>query len=540
MVKVAYDVIIVGGGPVGLGLAVELGQVGVRALVLERNLGPSPIPKGQNLTQRTLEHFHFWGMEDALRAAQPIPVSYGVGGITAYGSLLGGLHYDWLQRDLVGAFYFTANARLPQYETERVLRERIAALPCVTLVSGAQVTAIRQDAQGVEVDAKTGVPEGPASFSASYAVGCDGSHSLVRKCCGISQTQDDRSRLMALVLFSSEELHERLKAFPGKSYFNVLNPALQGYWQFFGRVDLEGNFFFHAPVPADARKPGFDFTVLLQEAIGAACVLEVRHAGFWDLRFAIADTYRNQRVFLAGDAAHSHPPYGGYGINTGLEDARNLGWKLAARLAGWGTEALLDSYDLERRPVFESTARDFIAASIERDRAFLESCSPDRDAAAFHQAWQARAAASRSEVEQFEPNYEGSPVMADGAGKGPSALGHHAHKARAGHHLSPAALASGRNIYTHLGPHFTLLTRDPAAAADWHAAARSLGVPLEIVIGHVEAYEAEHILIRPDQFVAWSGNGDSAPLATLGRAVGAVVAGSGRSPIQSGEGTGAE
>lgn len=107
-------VIVVGGGPVGLGLAIELGQRGIRSIVIERYPSPSPIPRGQNLTQRTMEHFHFWGAEEELRAARTIPKEYGIGGITAYGTLLGDYHYDWLQRELVRPFYFRDNERLPQ------------------------------------------------------------------------------------------------------------------------------------------------------------------------------------------------------------------------------------------------------------------------------------------------------------------------------------------------------------------------------------------------------------------------------------------
>src|SRR5204862_5266447 len=115
--------------------------------------------------------------------------------------------------------------------------------------------------------------------------------------------------------------------------------------------------------------------------------VEFEHIGFWDLRFMLADSYRQGRIFVAGDAAHSHPPYGGYGVNSGLEDARNLGWKLAASLQGWGGERLLDSYDAERRPVFASTIRDFIAKSIEDDHQFLDAYDPQRDRTAFQQAW---------------------------------------------------------------------------------------------------------------------------------------------------------
>jgi 2-polyprenyl-6-methoxyphenol hydroxylase-like FAD-dependent oxidoreductase len=143
------EVLIVGGGPVGMGLAIELGQRGVRCLVIERYVQPQPIPKGQNLTQRTLEHFHFWGAERQLRAARTIPPEYGIGGLTAYGTLLGPHVHDWLQRELVKPYYYTANERLPQYATEAVLRTRAAELPHVQTLYGWDADAIAQDADGV-------------------------------------------------------------------------------------------------------------------------------------------------------------------------------------------------------------------------------------------------------------------------------------------------------------------------------------------------------------------------------------------------------
>src|SRR5687768_18561623 len=118
----AVQVIIVGGGPFCMGLAIDLGQRGIRCVVVERYTSPQPIPKGQNLTQRTLEHFYFWGIEQDLRAARTIPKEYGIGGLTAYGTLLSDYTYDWMQRELVRPYYFTDNERLPQYTTEAVLR----------------------------------------------------------------------------------------------------------------------------------------------------------------------------------------------------------------------------------------------------------------------------------------------------------------------------------------------------------------------------------------------------------------------------------
>src|SRR6185437_13958884 len=122
-------------------------------------------------------------------------------------------------------------------------------------------------------------------------------------------------------------------------------------------------------------------------------------------------TYRLGRAFIAGDACHSHPPYGGFGLNSGLEDVANLGWKLAAVLQGWGGERLLDSYDEERRPIFVETGEAMIAGGIERDRAFLERYRPERDLAQFESAWQKLAEETLGRRQSYEPHYEGSSVV---------------------------------------------------------------------------------------------------------------------------------
>ncbi len=521
-------VVIVGGGPVGLGLAIELGQRGVRCTVLERHEQPQPIPRGQNLTQRTMEHFHFWGAEPQLRAARTVPRDFGIGGLTAYGTLLGDYSYDWLQRELVRPYYLTDNERLPQYATEAVLRRRAAKLPAVQVLYGWTAEAVEQDGGGgVRVTAAARSGGDRRVVRAEYAVGCDGSRSLVREAAGITQTRSDHDRVMVLLVFRSHGLHRLLERYPGKSFFNVLHPDYEGYWQFFGRVDLGTTWFFHAPVPAGTTRDNFDFQGLLHAAVGADFDVEFQHIGFWDLRFAVADAYRAGRLFIAGDAAHSHPPYGGYGINTGFEDARNLGWKLAAALQGWGGAGLLDTYDAERRPVFQSLARDFIEKCIEDDRTFLAAFDPARDRDAFERRWAERGGGAQGEVNAYEPNYEGSPAVFGAPGAVCGAAGAHRFAARAGHHLAPQPLSSGRNVFDALGEGFTLLgfDADDAVLDGFVRAAGDAGVPLAVVgdsrSGGRERYEAAYVLVRPDQFVTWASEvapGDAA--AVLCRAMG--------------------
>src|SRR5512142_680806 len=224
-IKHTAPVVIVGGGPVGMGLAIDLGLRGIRCIVVERYTKPQPIPKGQNLTQRTMEHFHFWGAEAALRAARTIPREYGIGGVTGYGTLSSGYSYDWLQRELVRPFYFTDNERLPQYATEAVLRQRAAQIPAVETMYGWTCEAVRSDENGASVDIVDREGE-MRTLRADYIVGCDGSRSIVREQAGITQTRSDHDRLMVLLVFHSTGLHRLLERFPGKSFYNVLHPEL--------------------------------------------------------------------------------------------------------------------------------------------------------------------------------------------------------------------------------------------------------------------------------------------------------------------------
>ncbi|HZU15263.1 MAG TPA: FAD-dependent monooxygenase [Candidatus Dormibacteraeota bacterium] len=507
-----HQVVVVGGGPVGLALAVDLGRRGIDCAVVERRRHPSHIPKGQNLTQRSLEHFYFWGCVDELRAARLLPRGYPIGSLTAYGSLMSLYWYAPPGREVVQPYYFQENERLPQYLTETVLRNRLRELDAVTGLFGWTAVALEQDDREVCVtllrdDDRTR----HRVLTADYLVGCDGARSWVRERAGIACHGRDLLRRMVLAVFRSRQLHEALRRFPERTTYRVLRPELEGYWQFFGRVDVGEGWFFHAPVPDDVPATDLDLHGLLERAAGTSFACAFEHVGFWELRIAVADRYRRDRILVAGDACHSHPPYGGFGLNTGLEDAANLSWKLAAVLQGWGGEALLDSYQAERRPIaLETTAE--IAAEIERDRAFLERYRPDRDRDEFERAWTALAARSRERVESYEPHYEGSPVVAGIGGSGPAVHGHHSPSARPGHHLTPQPLSSGRNVYEELGSGFTLLAFgvEERAVRPFQAAAEALHVPLRVLRDSYRAgrrsYGSRLILVRPDQHVAWVGD----------------------------------
>lgn len=517
-----YQVVIVGGGPVGLALAVELGQRNVRCLVVERHTALHNIPKGQNLSRRTLEHFYFWGVVEELRAARLLPPGYPIGGVIAYGDLMGEYWFTQINHAVATDHFFQANERLPQYLTEQVLRRRVAELSSIDVVFGWTATRIDEGDEAVSVAITS--EEGDRLIEADYVVGCDGGRSMVREHLGIDRGGPDFDQRMVLAVFRSRELHEGLKRFPERTTYRAMRPESRGYWHFFGRVEVGESWFFHAPVPNDITTDNYDFLTFVQRAAGFPFKAEFDHVGFWDLRILVASTYQRGRVLIAGDAAHTHPPYGGYGLNSGLEDVTNLGWKLAARLQGWGGDPLVESYTQERQPIFAETGEAVIAGGIETDGKFLERYSPERDRAEFELAWKEWETSLMARQESYEPHYAGSGVVWGPPGATCTIHGRHSYQARAGHHLTPQLLSNGRNVYEELGRDFTLLAfeADPRPLAD---AAQQLGVPLKIVQDSYQqprtAYEGRLVLVRPDQYVAWSAeDSPTDPAAVLRRVTG--------------------
>jgi 2-polyprenyl-6-methoxyphenol hydroxylase-like FAD-dependent oxidoreductase len=513
------DVIIVGGGPVGTALAIDLHQRGVRCQVIERHPTLQNIPKGQNLTQRTMEYLARLGAEDEVRSGRTITAAAGVGGMTVYGTLDSGIKYDWLVRSSLSRFYHRASERLPQPATERGLRNRLRQLG-VHASYGWTAEVVESTADYVRVRSTSSDAEEVIESKAKYVVGCDGAASRTRESVGISQTRVDHDKRMALLVFRSMQIEDVVAETPDRQFFAVIHPRHHGYWQFIGRVDADSRWFFHAPVTAGATAETLDVPALVAEAVGRPVELEVEHVGFWDLRFAIANTYRAGRVFVAGDAAHSHPPYGGYGINTGFEDAANLAWKLAIALQT-GKDAILDSYDEERRPVFASTAKDFIDRSIRDDREFLDRFRL-QDRARFDDEWKRRAQfAAGKEVGTYAPHYSGSSRIIGGVGE-TSASGDHQVIARPGHRLAPWR-AGDQTMLDTLSTGFTLLTTEPECAGAFQVEGERLGVPVAIVPLAATAatvYNSTRVLVRPDLYVAAVANEDGSLVGSLRMASG--------------------
>ena len=417
-----YQVVIVGGGPVGVALAVELGLRGISCALVERRLEPQLIPKGQNLTQRSMEHFHSWGVADEVRAVRMLPPEFPMSGIVSYRDLNNEYWYAPPLREIVNSYYFEPNERLPQYLVENVLRKRLAQIGSVEARFGWTAETIEQDASSVRVTiAKDGAKE---ILEADYVVGCDGSHSTIRRQIGIERSGADFDQIMVLALFRSRELHEKLKRFPPRSTYRVLHPDLNGYWQFFGRVDVGERWFFHSPVPANTTRDNYDFHALARKSRGLPVRGRVRlcrllgsaHRGRRDLS-GRPRLHRRRRRALASAVRRLRPQQRARRRRQSrLEARREIARAGAATRCCRATPK--SGGRSSRRP-----ARISSRPAFRRDADFLARYSPEHDRAEFERAWKEHAGAAAPRVLTYEPHYEGSPVVFGPPGAASSASG---------------------------------------------------------------------------------------------------------------------
>ncbi|MDX6742446.1 FAD-dependent monooxygenase [Actinocorallia sp. A-T 12471] len=522
-------VLIAGAGPVGLAVAMELEFHGVECLVVEPRGAVSWLrPRAKTTSTRTMEHFRRWGLAEALRKGAPLPVSWSDEAvfctsltgreITRFTGCLG---LDLTGSDLAAE----PGQQVPQPVVEDLMRQTVGP----RLATGYRVNTVAQDADGatVEVIDEQGVSH---TVRADYVVGCEGGRSVVRAALGAKYEGVDTSRPNLSIVFRAPELAEHVAFGPAVHYW-VLNPDQPGL---IGRLDLDDTWWCIAQGVEPETCP-LTPAELVHAVTGADVEVEILATDAWRARMLLASEYGHGRLFIAGDAAHQNPPWGGHGFNTGIGDAVNLGWKLAAVVNGWAPAELLESYGAERRPIAAQTI-DEAAQNMSTLAPELSDPRLFGSDAEFQEAVPAVAAAVQtSKAQEFHSlpltlgyHYAGSPIVADEPGAAtPSEDRVYRPTAAPGHRLPHRWLAEGDSLYDRLGPEFTLVgDLSSPEAASLLDAARAASVPVaELDLRGpewVELFGAPLVLVRPDQHVAWRGSDVPDAAAIVRRAVGAA------------------
>lgn len=515
------DVLIVGAGPVGLTLAIDLGQKGVRCTLIEKKEAPEFLPKMERCNARTMEIFRRMGLSERIRkagldAAVPMDV-YVVLAMNEppllrlpYPSVNEAL--EEIRQSEDASQPLEAYQLISQYTLEPLLKCVAEQLPTVTVRYGSEFVSLEQDEGGVT--ARTVTKNGDMTYHAKYVVGCDGGASPVRKQLGIKLRGEGNLLHLRQALYYSEELYSRipLGAGPGRGrHYHVAD----GQATFLIMQDSTKHWTLHAVVEKDE-----DMAAQFEKAVGVPVDYKMLYVGQWKQNLLLADHYGAGRVFLAGDAAHLVIPTGGLGMNTGVGDAIDLGWKLAATLQGWGGPNLLRSYEIERRQVGDRNVGASRYASLGR-RKWRSQYRPDiRDRTSAGQM--TRDNLTRiADVEQRKTNemigaelgyrYVGSPVITDEPG-GPEHLFREYHPTTwPGARLPHLWLDKNDPVQDHIGPGYTML-RLGGTSIDTSAvegAFKARGVPyqtLDIALRRArDIYGYDLVLVRPDMHVVWRG-----------------------------------
>ncbi len=517
------SVIIAGAGPVGLGLACELGLRGIDCVLIEKRDGAITVPKQSMVSARNMEFCRRWGVAAAVRSAvwpESHPRDFVYLTSMCGPELLRVKVPAYVQRD-PRDFTPEVACPCPQIYFDPVLAERVRAMPSVTMRYGTRLDTFQQDGDGVTAELTEIATGKRQTLRASYLVGCDGPAGFVREALGIGLGGLGVVAHSLNIFFRSAELatmHDKGWA----RFYRVIDET--GCWA--ELIPIDGKELWRLTVfdrPASAEDPG----LLLRKLAGGDFAYELLNVSPWERRDFVAEGYRRDRVFIAGDSAHECSPTGGIGMHTGLEEAVNLGWKLAAVLQGWGGPILLNSYEAERRPI---AARNVDLAT----RSFRAIASipgwHDTDRAA---EWPNNSPRWLSVPEHLKLLYcyEHSPIcIPDGTPAPPPLPERFVASTRPGTRAPHAWLADGRSTLDLFGEQFTLLRLGtyPADAAALIDAAKARGVPLHtiaIVDAELAAlYERKLVLVRPDGHVAWRGDACPAePGAVVDRVRGAAA-----------------
>ncbi len=521
-------VLIAGGGPVGLTLAHTLSFYGVRCLLVERNFTTTRHPKMDLTNSRSMEIYARIGVADKLRRAA-IPESHEMTVLytTSLRDTARELHrFTYPSAEQRRRIIRTVNdgtqpaqppLRISQAVLEPTLKAALESEPRVQVRYGHELQSCEDEGDHVTatvLDHHTGATY---RVEAGYVVGCDGASSSVRRSIGIALSGESGLRPSYLVHFRSTRLdvlqrggiiwHRR------SGRFGVIAQDDKETWTLQYRLEPDGS-----GVPSDPAE-------LLKEMFGRDLQAEIIVANPWRANLLVADSYGRGRVYLAGDSAHQVVPSGGYGMNTGVGDAMDIGWKLAAVTHGWGGEDLLASYEAERRPValrnLQASRRHVQTRQRIRElyagAGDLDEDSPQGEARREVLSRQIREIGN-VENESFGIEYgycyRDSPIVCKEDGAPPEFEDvKYTPTTWPGARMPSIVLPDGSLLYERLGPWFTLVAFGAADADGFEEAARRIGMPLRVLrLQDVEAgaiYERRLVLVRPDHHVAW--RGDSAP-----------------------------
>ena len=514
------QVLIVGAGPVGLTLAVDLGLRGVRCTLIEQKEAPQFLPKMERCNARTMEIYRRMGIAKRIRAAgldRHVPMDVYIVLAMNERPLLR-LPYPSVA-EAEAEIRSTNDGTLPlepyqlisQYTLEPLLKSIAEELPNVTVRYGCEFVSLAQDQAGVTARVRNA--DGAAGeISALYLVGCDGGASPVRKQLDIALRGEGNLLQLRQALFRCDELFDRIPIGPGPGRGRHYHVA-DGQATFLIMQDSTRHWTLHSIVERDA-----DMATMFEKTVAVPVKYEMLSCNPWRQNLLLADQYRRDRVFIAGDAAHLVIPTGGLGMNTGVGDACDLAWKLAATLQGWGGPALLSSYEIERRQIGDRNVGASRYASLGR-RKWRSMYRPNiRDNTVEGKASR-DALAAVADVEQRKTNemigaelgyrYVDSPIIADVPGGPEHLFRQYEPSTWPGARLPHVWLDDGTALHDRIPDGYTLLRlgRRKADTSGLERAIRSHEAPLtvldipDMMVREICGYDL--ILVRPDLHVVW-------------------------------------
>jgi 2-polyprenyl-6-methoxyphenol hydroxylase-like FAD-dependent oxidoreductase len=517
-------VLIAGGGPVGLALAVELGWRGVACMLVEQGDGAIATPKMNEVSVRTMEFCRRWGLAEQVLNC-PFPADYPLDAAFVTGMF--GYEIGRVERPARGAQRPEPHSpyRLQacsQIWFDPMLRDLAQSFPHVALRYRHRLERFTETADGVQAEILDRTSGELRQIAADYLVGCDGAASPVREALGIALQGKDILSNPIHMYFRTPDLVNRAGRKPATFFLPVDREGLWGNIRVIDPVNGMWRLMVDA-TDGSATPEAVDREGYLRRAMGRPLDVEWLGVSIWKRRSVVAKRYGKGRVFLAGDAVHQLSPTGALGMNSGVGDAVDLGWKLAAVLQGWGGEYLLASYDAERRPIGirnVGAATRFYATNEAFGRGYSALDGDTAEGAA--QRAKLGALMEQKVGEEFRTlglqlgyRYEDSPIcIADGTAATPDQPETYVPTARPGHRAPHVWLGDGRTTLDLFGRGFTLLRFSEAVdVADIESAARERGMPLQAAgVDNAEAadlYQRRLVLVRPDGHVAW--RGDAAP-----------------------------